>query len=67
MKKLSLIALVAGIAMLTGVAVANVPAPPVNPTLGFPDVAFDGLTEADCRVCHDSGVPDDHHLLYGLR
>ena len=23
------------------------------------------LTEADCRVCHDSGVPDRHHLLYG--
>ena len=22
--------------------------------------------EADCRVCHDAGVPDRHHALYGL-
>lgn len=22
--------------------------------------------ETDCRVCHDSGVPDRHHVLYGL-
>jgi hypothetical protein len=21
--------------------------------------------EADCRACHDGGVPDRHHLLYG--
>ena len=65
MKKLSLIALVAGIAMIAGVAVANVPAPPVNQILGFPDVEFNALTEADCRVCHASGIPDRHHLLYG--
>jgi len=65
MKKLSLVALVAAFAMLTGIAMANVPAPPVNQILGFDDTEFNFLTEADCRVCHDSGVPDDHHLLYG--
>ena len=65
MKKLSILALVAGIAMIAGLAVADVPAPPVNQTLGFPDTEFNALTEADCRVCHDSGVNDDHHLLYG--
>ena len=42
----------------------DVPAPPVNQTIGMPDVLFGELTEADCRVCHDSGVPDRHHLLY---
>jgi len=65
MKKLSLLALVAAIAMLTGVAMANVPAPPVNQTLGFLDTEFNALTEADCRVCHESGMPDRHHMLYG--
>lgn len=65
MKKLSILALVAGIAMIAGLAVANVPAPPVNQDLGFDDHSFNELTEAECRVCHDSGVPDDHHLLYG--
>ena len=66
MKKLSLITLVAAFAMLTGVAMANIPAPPVNQDLGFPDVdGLGALTEADCRVCHDSGVPDRHHMLYG--
>jgi hypothetical protein len=29
------------------------------------DVAIGDMTEADCRLCHDSGVPDRHHLLYG--
>jgi Cys-rich repeat protein len=65
MKKLSLVALVAAIAMLTGVAMANVPAPPVNQILGFDDTEFNALTEADCRFCHDSGIPDRHHMLYG--
>ena len=65
MKKLSILALVASIAMIAGVAVANVPGPPVNQDIGFPDVEFSALTEADCRVCHDSGMPDRHHMLYG--
>jgi hypothetical protein len=43
---------------------AAVPAPPVNQELGQPDVAFGSLTEADCRVCHDAGIPDRHHVLY---
>ncbi len=42
---------------------ADVPAPPVNQTIGMLDVLMGDLTEADCRVCHVSGVPDRHHLL----
>jgi hypothetical protein len=29
------------------------------------DTVAENLMEAECRVCHDSGVPDRHHLLYG--
>ena len=43
-----------------------VPPPPVNQTIGMVDRAFSSLDEDDCRVCHDSGVPDRHHGLYGL-
>jgi hypothetical protein len=44
---------------------ADVPAPPVNQTIGMDDVLFHDAEEADCRVCHSSGVPDRHHMLYG--
>lgn len=44
---------------------ADVPAPPVNQSLGFADVGIGDLAEADCRVCHSSGLPDRHHQLYG--
>ncbi len=45
---------------------AQDPAPvSVKQTIGMPDIPFSGLVEADCRVCHDLGVPDRHHLLYG--
>jgi hypothetical protein len=44
---------------------ADVPAPPVNQSLGMVDRLFGELTEAECRGCHDSSVPDRHHLLYG--
>jgi hypothetical protein len=65
-KTLPLIVTIAGVAMLfASVTMADVPPPPVNQTLGFDDVTFSALTEADCRVCHDSGVPDRHHMLYG--
>ena len=67
MKKLAiLIVAMAALSMFfASVSIANVPAPPVNQTIGLPDVEFDGNTEAECRVCHDSGMPDRHHLLYG--
>ena len=32
---------------------ADVPAPPVNQSLGFDDTIFNNLVEAECRVCHD--------------
>ncbi len=44
---------------------ADVPAPPVNQTIGMEDIYYGTLEEADCRLCHDSGVPDRHHMLYG--
>lgn len=48
-----------------GVSLAAVPPPPVNQILGVPDTLLNALTEADCRFCHDSGLPDRHHVLYG--
>jgi len=44
---------------------ADVPAPPVNQTLGMVDVLMRDRTEASCRSCHDSGLADRHHNLYG--
>ena len=64
-KVLPLIALVAGFALLfASIGFADVPAPPVNQDIGFPDTEFNELEEADCRVCHGV-VADDHHLKYG--
>jgi len=44
---------------------ADVPAPPANQNIGMFDGALGNVAEADCRLCHSSGVPDRHHLLYG--
>ena len=38
--------------------------PPVFQDIGFVDTIVSLATEADCRVCHSSGVPNRHHLLY---
>lgn len=46
-------------------APAEVPAPPVNQTIGMLDVLTGAMTESDCRNCHDGGNSDRHHLLYG--
>ena len=62
--KLSLLALVACITLLTaGVTMANVPAPPANQFAGIDDTIFNNLNEAQCRVCHTNTV-DGHHILY---
>ncbi|MFV1964643.1 MAG: cytochrome c3 family protein [Pirellulaceae bacterium] len=68
MRKTIPLIVVAGMTLLlaSSSAWADVPAPPVNQLLGFPDVGFGDLTEPDCRACHASGVPDRHHGLYGL-
>lgn len=53
---------------------AQIPAPPVNQSIGLPDTVFKNLTEPDCRECHSqtppanvpidpSYLPDRHHLL----
>ena len=47
------------------VSLAAVPPPPVNQTLGLLDTLFNAVTEAQCRACHSSGLPDRHHVLYG--
>ena len=46
-------------------SLAAVPPPPVNQQIGVPDTILNALSEADCRVCHSSGLPDRHHVLYG--
>jgi hypothetical protein len=61
--------IVAGsVLFLSGASWADVPAPPTNQYIGFPDFSFSSLNEAECRVCHDSidgnGTADSHHLLY---
>ncbi len=59
-----LLAAIAGLSWcVTSTGWADVPAPPVNQTIGMPDVLSGELTEADCRTCHASGLPDRHHLL----
>lgn len=58
------------------VALAAVPAPPVNQYIGIPDTVFGAMEEADCRVCHSANppagvpvdttyLPDRHHNLVG--
>ena len=52
-------------------ALAAVPPPPVNETIGVPDGIFNDLVESECRICHEdqsivSGgahIPDRHHNL----
>ncbi len=39
--------------------------PPVFQTLGLLDTTTNFVEEAECRVCHSSGVPNRHHLEYG--
>lgn len=39
--------------------------PPVRQNIGMLDTISPFLVEGDCRVCHNSGLPDRHHLLYG--
>jgi hypothetical protein len=64
-KTKSMLIAIAGIALFfASTGWANVPAPPVNQDLGMVDASFNALTEADCRVCHTSGLPDRHHGLY---
>lgn len=41
--------------------------PPVFQEIGMPDADLHsgGFEEADCRLCHTSGLPNRHHSLYG--
>ena len=61
-RRLVLFAAVASLGLVVvGTEWAAVPAPPVNQNIGMHDVLYGELTEADCRACHDSGLPDRHH------
>jgi hypothetical protein len=62
--RLLLLAITILIGSLVSPSWADVPAPPVNQVIGLRDVLLENQTEATCRACHDSGVPDRHHLLY---
>jgi len=65
-QRISIWTVIAGIVLFfVSVGWADVPAPPVNQTLGMVDVLMRDRTEASCRSCHDSGLPSRHHLLYG--
>ena len=44
---------------------ADIPAPPVNQTIGKFDSSIGNMQAADCRACHDSGIPDRHHGKIG--
>lgn len=58
--------MIAGIVViLARTSEAEVPAPPVNQTIGMFDALLGDFTEAECRACHAVGVPDRHHVLYG--
>jgi hypothetical protein len=63
-------ALTISIMLFSGNGFADIPAPPVNQSIGMPDGILNDLLEADCRVCHDQSGPDNstnsdrHHLLY---
>lgn len=45
---------------VTTALMADVPPPPVNQTIGFPDTKFD-INTRDCSVCHGSGSNVDRH------
>jgi hypothetical protein len=40
------------------------PSPDPGPPPGDHDLYFVSGTEAGCRACHDSDIPDRHHVLY---
>lgn len=50
---------------LDGVGYADIPAPPVDQSVGMRDVGFANVDTAACRVCHGTSVSNKHHLLYG--
>jgi hypothetical protein len=68
---LTLIVEIAFIATFAVVSFADVPAPPVNQTIGVPDGIFNDMVESECRLCHedpsiisgDAHIPNRHHLL----
>ena len=72
MKKIKTIYIAAAIVFLglVGLALAIVPPPPVNQSIGTYDTRVDKYTESLCRNCHNSttlgGVPTRHHNLAAL-
>ncbi|MCG7849844.1 MAG: hypothetical protein MIO93_11805, partial [ANME-2 cluster archaeon] len=57
------LALAVAVIALVGIAIAVVPPPSANQDIGIYDSEFSVMVESQCRECHDSGVPDTHHLL----
>jgi hypothetical protein len=65
MRITSLLATACTALLLARTAPADIPAPPVNQIIGMLDVLSGEMSEADCRRCHDSGISNRHHSLYG--
>ncbi|RCV64473.1 IPT/TIG domain-containing protein [Methanophagales archaeon] len=64
-RKITLLRLTIIIAVLAsvGIAMAVIPPPPADQTIGIYDTVYGGFDEAGCRACHSSGVPNTHHML----
>ena len=67
-RKALLSALIAGVTLMFAGTVWAQDAlgsnPPVFQNIGMLDTLAGLLSEADCRACHTSGLPDRHHVLY---
>ena len=54
------------ILLLVSLAIATIPPPPADQSLGLYDTVFTGFTTEECKneACHgDENIPDRHHLL----
>ena len=49
-------------AVLVGIGIAAIPAPPVNQNLGLPDTKMVNVSVDLCKGCHP-GAPDIHHYM----
>jgi IPT/TIG domain len=58
-----IMSIIALLLLAAGMAFALIPHTPVNQDMGTFDTLSSKLTEATCRRCHASGVPDTHHNL----
>src|SRR5659263_583118 len=58
-----IMSVIALLLLAEGLAFALIPHPSVDQDMGTYDTLSSNLSEAACRECHSSGVPDTHHDL----